>query len=168
MITAILIVLVLGTGLLIAYTMKFQRAKLTLGKKIAPKNPLLQADLQYAITPKVQTMRNILSGVLLLIILIYSVIFYVWYLGIVFALASFFLVSPILSQFLPKEDSDFYKQRIRKDLVKRQAKYRQAGDTIRETAIADIVRSIDKEKPISVDSQIVKEGMLEWLKGGKK
>jgi hypothetical protein len=168
MITAILIVLVLGTGLLIAYTMKFQRAKLAYGKKIAPKDPLLQTGLQDAITPKVQTIRNILSGVLLLIILIYGVIFYVWYLGVVFALATFFIVSPILGQFLPKDDSDFYKQRIRKDLVKRQAKYRQAGDTIRETAIANIVRSLDKEKPISTDSEIVKEGMLERFQGGKK
>lgn len=143
MIAAVLIVLVLGTGLLIAYTLKFQRATLAFGKKLAPENQLLPTGLQDAITPKAQTMRQILSGISILIVLIYGVIFYVWYLGIVFALATVFAVYPILSQFLPKVDSDFYKQKIREDLVKRQGKYRQAGDASREKAIDEILRRLD-------------------------
>lgn len=138
MITLILILLITVTGFLGAYTINFQETTLALGKKLVPEN-LTVTGIQDAITPKSQTVRNILHLVLLLSIFIYGLFFYKWYVAITFVIVTFFLIIPILKKILPKPSSDFYERQIKKDLLKRQAKYKEINDISRELAIAAIL-----------------------------
>ncbi len=139
MVTIILVSLILVTGLLGAYTMNFQKTTLILGKKLAPDNPLLPAGFQDALTPKLQTVRNVTYFMLVLVVLIYSLIYYKWYYAAGFAGLTFFVMTPILKIALPKPGSDFYEQMIKKDLLKRQAQYSEAGNIEKESAITEIL-----------------------------
>ena len=96
MIIAILVILILVAGILGAYTMKFQQATLNLGKELAPGNPSLTTGFQDAITPKIQSLRQIIWPILILAIFIYGTIFYKWYWGLGFAASTFLIVIPIL------------------------------------------------------------------------
>jgi len=144
MITLILALLILVVGLLGAYTMNFQKTTLALGKKLASDNPLLPTGFQDAITPKMQTARNIIYPILILAVFVYGIIFFKWYWGIGFAVLTFFIVIPILKLILPRAGSDFYKEKIKKALLKRQAQYRKAGDIDKETAVNEILSRFDK------------------------
>jgi hypothetical protein len=144
MITAILIVLILASGLLGAYTMNFQQTTLTLGKRLLSDNPFLPTGFQDSITPKVQTARNIIWPILIGVVFVYGLIFYKWYWGIGFAVLTFIIVIPILKLILPRSGSDFYKERIKRDLLKRLAQYKKAGDDDREEAMTEILTRFDK------------------------
>ncbi len=144
MITAICIVLILAAGLLGAYTSRFQQTTYALGKKLTEDNPLLPTGLQDAITPKIQTVRNIIYPSLILVIFAYGIIFYKWYWGLGFAVLTFFVVIPILKLIFPRAGSDFYKEKIKGDLLKRLAQYKKTGDENREVAMSEILSRLSR------------------------
>ena len=146
MITAILIVLILVTGLLGAYTMNFQQTTLALGRKLVSDNPSLPTGYQDAITPKMQTARNIIWPILIVVVFFYGLIFYKWYWGLGFAVLTFFVVIPIMKLIFPRAGSDFYKEKIKRAMLKRLAQYKKAGDENREVALSEILTRFDELK----------------------
>lgn len=142
MVTAILILLIILTGILGAYTQNFQKTTLALGKKLAPDNPSLPTGFQDAITPKAQTLRNIVFFILILGILVYGLVFYKWYLAIAFTISAF-LLTVILMIVLPRPESDFYIRKIKQDLLKRKSQYKKTGDADREIAIDEVLRRFE-------------------------
>ncbi len=141
--TLILILLILATSLLGAYTISFQETTLYFGKKLASSKSLSKI-LQNAITPYGQNVRNIVYPGLNLVILVYGLVFYKWYLAVGFLIFTFFIATPILRSVLPKTKSDFYRQKIRKDLLKKQTQYKKSGDGERETAATELLVKFDK------------------------
>jgi membrane protein insertase Oxa1/YidC/SpoIIIJ len=139
MILAFLIALIILTGILGAYAMNFQKTTLILGKRLAPDNPLLRTGFQDAITPKIQTARNIIWPILDIVIFVYGLVFYKWYWGIGFAALTFIIVIPIFRIILPKAGSNIYKNKIEKELTKRLAQYKKCGDEQRETAMSEVI-----------------------------
>lgn len=144
MTTFILILLIIITGTLGAYTLNFAKTTLNLGKRLAPENPFLSRGFQDTITPPLQTIRGITWPILILGILVYGIVLYKWYFGIGFAILTFFVVIPILKNILPKADSEFYIRRVRKSLLERQSLYIKFGDAAKETAIREILARMDK------------------------
>ena len=134
--------LVLSSGILWAYTSNFQRTTLYLGKKLAQDNPHLPTGMQDAITPEAQNWRNIISFLLLAGIFVYGIVFYRWYWSFGFILL-IPAVSGITKMLIPKAGSDYYKQKIKQDLLKRRAKYANTGDAERKEAIGHILKQFD-------------------------
>jgi len=151
MITAILIILVLITGLLGAYTLNFQRAIIALARKLAANNPDPTTDYQEAIEamhPRVQTLLIIVSIILLLAAIAVCFVFFEWYLNFLYAgltliwVAILVTVLPLIRA-LPRPESEFYKRKIKRNLLKRQSRYRKAGAVDKELAIEGWVRQFD-------------------------
>ena len=138
-----LIVLICITALFGAYTINFQRTTLSVGKKLTPDNVLLPTGMQDAITPSGQTTRNLVLPLLILVIFIYSLIFFRWYLAFVFAILTFFVITPIFKAFMPKPESNFYLRKIRRNLGRRQETYKTNNDVLRAAMITGIITKCD-------------------------
>lgn len=151
MITAILIVLILCTGILGAYTLNFQRAIIALAKKLASKDPEQPKGVQDAIEaihPKIQTICITIFIILFVAALVICFVFYQWYLNILFAgltlvwAAILVTVLPLI-RVLPRPESEFYKQKIKQDLLRRQSRYKKAGKVDKELAVEELLRRFD-------------------------
>jgi hypothetical protein len=138
----VLVLLSLVTVILSAYTLRFQRSTLILGKRIAEDNPFMPMGFQDAITPKAQTQRSIIAFILFLITAVYCFIFYPWYIAIILILSILILI-PIVMAFMPSPESAFFKKRITQDLLKRKSQYVKVGDTERKKAVDFILEKFE-------------------------
>ena len=140
----LLFLLVIATGLLGAYTMNFQKTTLSLGKMLAPDNEFLPNGLQDAITPRCQTIRNLLFPVLLLAIVPVGLFVMQWYYAILIALLAFGVVTPLCQQVVPRPESQHYLNSIKKALAKRVEVYKKANDATRGFAATSVLRDLEK------------------------
>jgi hypothetical protein len=143
----ILALLTFLTGLVSAYTGRVQAATLWIGKKIAPSGiPGAPSNgFQDAITPKSQTLRNVLVPVLFLGLLVYGFL-KAWYVG-VSAVATALVVNAVASRALPNT-ADYWLMYVIRFLDNREADYRRDNDHMRADAahhISDLVKSMYKE-----------------------
>jgi len=145
MITAYWIFVILA-ALVIGYTMAFQRATLLWGKLLAPCNLLLPRGMQDAITPQIQTLRNILMPVLLLVALVTGVILLPWYIGVLGMLATFVL-GGISRNFFPEPDSKFFHSRFLRSLEHRKHQFQLRGDSARLEAIGSLIERLKTLEP---------------------
>lgn len=139
----IFIALISSTIFLGGYTANFQESTLLFGKKLAPDNEFLPTGFQDTITPKAQNIRNTLFAVLLVIVLIYGIIFFQWWRGILYFSLTFFLGIPIAKLLLPKPGSDYYYRKIKSSLLKRRENYNKIQDNIRVEAINEVIKKFD-------------------------
>jgi hypothetical protein len=130
----VLILLVCITGLFGAYTLNFQRTILSVRRKLASDNVLI---------PIGKTARNLILPLLISVILIYSLIFFRWYLAFVFTIVAFSLVIAISKTFMPKPESNFYLNKIRRNLERKRETYRRRNDGLREAVMILSIRSFD-------------------------
>ena len=137
-----MVLLIIFTSLLGAYTLNFQKATLAWGREIS-KSGLLPSGLQDAITPKSQTLRNIILFLLIAAVIVCGFVLYPWYFAIL-CIVSTFILTGILMAVLPKANSDYFYRKIRQDLLKRQFKFEKIGDFERESAICDILSKLEK------------------------
>jgi hypothetical protein len=143
LINIFLVLLILITVSIGAYTFKFQRATLYIGKKLAGGNPYLPTGFQNSITPTIQTIRFIISIILFIITVAYCFIFFKWYLALVFIIVMFIATSIVMA-FLPKEDSDYFKKKIKTGLLKRKLHYMNIGDDEKDEAIDYILMQFEE------------------------
>lgn len=129
--------------LFLAYTMRFQRATLRFGKRLAPDNEFLPQGMQDAITPPIQTVRNLLWPVAMLAVLVFGVISFPTYIGIV-GLIAVWIGSGVIVPFLPPPDSIYFRRRILASLRRRQRRYAGQGDRIRLEAIAEVIERFEQ------------------------
>lgn len=142
MATAIYLSLVFATAFLIAYTMKWQGATLYWGKALAADNPMLPSGMQDAITPPIQSARNILTFVAPLALLIGGFFLFRWYLAIGIVVLMWF-ASGFIGFALPKRHSRFFRDRIRKSMQRRLAAYAASGDQMRCLAMQHTISKFD-------------------------
>jgi len=162
--------LILVFGALIgAYTMAFQGATQYWGRKLvdAPDESEIIAQkvaegmpeaeargfamghaaydrgAQDGITPKSQNFRNILFFACLLFGLIGGWILFKWYIGIA-AFIGTCVATAILKSFFPKDDSEFFRKRIRKQLYLRCETHKAEGDSLRVVACQHFLTKLDE------------------------
>lgn len=141
-------VFILCSAIFAAYTMAYQKATLFWGKKIAADNELLPAGLQDAITPKWQTIRNLVLFILFLVSSVAGIIIIRWYMGLVGPAVLLLLGGFISGAMRLKPDSRFFKDRITKDLNRRLMTYRRRSDEQRIVATEEVIkrmRYVDSE-----------------------
>ena len=126
------------SAIFIAYTLGFQRATLFWGRRLASPSAHLPNGLQDAITPRIQTYRNIAVPILLVGLGIAGVILVGWYMAILGPLGTFILAGLLLSQF-PKPEFGFYEKRILRSLKGRRMHYERTQDAARLFAMKEII-----------------------------
>jgi len=136
-------VFILCSAIFTAYTMVFQRATLFWGKKIAPDNKYLPAGLQDAITPKWQTIRNVVVPFLFIGSAVGGIILFRWYMALVGPLVLVLISTTISGGMLPKPDSMFFKDRILKSLNRRLDGHRRRSEEQRILAMEEIIKRME-------------------------
>lgn len=161
--------IILAVGALVgAYTLAFQRATLYWGRKLvgAPDEAEIIAQkvaegmseaeargfamghsafgrgAQDAITPRSQNFRNILLLACLLFALIGGWIMFKWYIGIA-AFVGTFIAIRLLKAVFPKDHSEFFRKRIRKQLYLRCESHKAEGDLMRLEACHHFLAKLD-------------------------
>lgn len=142
----ILLFLILITGFMGAYTVNFQKATLSIGKKLAPENEFLPRGMQDAITPESQNIRNVLFPILVSAIFIVALFVTKWYLALLIVTGTFFVVTPIFQQFMPKPESEYFLKIIEKELIKKLELYKAKNDQNRLEAANFVIEKINKLK----------------------
>lgn len=134
--------------------MAFQKSTLFWGKKIAPDNEYLPTGLQDAITPRWQTLRNLLMPILILGSSVAGIFLIKWYMGVIGPIV-LFIIANFLSVTLPKCDSRFFKDRIIRDLNRRLIFYRSRSNEPRIFPIEEVIQRMRDADSESDGSRLV-------------
>ncbi len=127
----------------IAYTMRWQGATLYWGKRLTPANPYLPRGSQDAITPPIQTVRNLVMWLGLAALAVIGLFLFQWYI-VVIAVAAVWLTSGFIAiVFMPAAESSYFRDRIRRSLVKRGHGYTKSGDDLRAALVQELVEAMD-------------------------
>ncbi|MCF7847121.1 MAG: hypothetical protein K9M51_03810 [Candidatus Gracilibacteria bacterium] len=167
-----LIVLIIFTGLLIPYTTRLQATTLNLGKNVGELildvdktkeniqaeaikrkgktnfvtnlklSSLSKRGVQDIITPPLQSHRNVLLPLLIITVFILSLKITVWYWGLLIVVATLFFGS-ICGRFMPKENSLYFVNIIKKYLHRKMVLKTKKGNTEQAQFIKEIIRAID-------------------------
>ena len=140
-----LFLLVLLTTALGAYTLLFQEATFNIGRRLSP---LKDLSLQDAITPKSQTIRNLLFPAMLISLFCLTAAIYGWLVAIGTVAFCFLGLIPATKLFLPKPTDIHYVTTIITDLEKRLNEFQRKGDTERQVAansVLEMLRSMARE-----------------------
>lgn len=127
------------TAVLGSYAMQFYAATLYWGKRLEPDNPFLPRGMQNAITPPSQTNRLIIVFSLFIVTAILGYVHSGWLTLFMSVFGCFFSMSMIGTLFMPKADSVYFRDRIRKDLERRLHEFRRTGDHTRATAMSEVI-----------------------------
>jgi hypothetical protein len=122
--------------------MKWQGATLYWGKALAPYNELLPRGMQDAITPRSQTIRNLLVYAAIVSLLAYGFTYFSWYVPLSVLFGTLFC-SGAIGLMLPKPESPYFQSRIRAQLVKRYRHYQTTGETREYDAMRGIIADFD-------------------------
>jgi hypothetical protein len=124
--------LLITIGIFGGYTNSFQRATLYWGKAIAKDNE--GRGFQDAITPSIQKIRIMIYYTLAVVSTMIGFVFFKWYIGVI----AFIVIHPFLGsafkRLFPKEDSDYHKNYLIKDLERRNNLYLKNGDSLKAEA----------------------------------
>jgi len=122
--------------------MQFQEATLYWGKWLALGNPLLPKGMQDAITPRVQNLRNILCFLLFPAIIILGLIHFTWYVALIGLAFAWFGSGIIGVLLLPKSESQYFKKKLERSLVRRRARYIRRDDVERAEAADHLIKQL--------------------------
>jgi hypothetical protein len=115
-----------------------QETTLELGRTLF--NTGYGTGVQDAITPKWQTRNNLIMFAGIVIYLIICIEQFVWYIGGLLFLVTFFIGIPVAARFfVPRPMSRHYIKRIHKDLKRRQSDFIAAGDKLRAGAVQELL-----------------------------
>lgn len=103
--------------------------------------PMTKGGFQDAITPKSQSLRNIVFTFAILAMLVLGIVYFRWYWGLVGFFGTFILTS-ILKSFLPGGDSSFFREMIISSLRDRMLRYEAQDDLRRAEACAEMIRRL--------------------------
>ena len=150
----LILLLSLITALLIAYTMAMQKTTHGIGRLLMNKSvDVPGAGVQDAITPKSQTMRNLLMFILILVVFALTTYQYAWYHGVWVVLVCFF-GSPLLSIiFGLRPGSPRLVASIAKDMNKRRQTYLNSNDTLRAEVIGVLISKLNQLSPEAIRSE---------------
>jgi hypothetical protein len=134
-------------SVLIGYTLEIQGTTLALGRLLVDESSIIRGiTLQDAITPKMQTFRNLAMMILLVVLFILTTHAYFWYHGLWVIIATFFS-SKIFTIILGMRAGSFrIVSIILSDMEKRRKAYRESGDELRSNMINVLINRI-KEMP---------------------
>ena len=140
------IAMIVAFANLLGYTMRFQGATLYWGKALAPDNPLLPRGMQDAITPRSQTVRNIIlmpSGIVLAVA---GFFWFQWYivLGAIFVAL---IGSGFVSVLLPRPESGHFWNVLLGNLHTRRLRFEGSRDFERFEAINDLAAKLEALRP---------------------
>jgi hypothetical protein len=141
----LILILSLITAFLIAYTMAMQKTTHSIGRLFMNKAAEVPgAGVQDAITPKSQTMRNLLMFILILVVFALTAYQYAWYHGVWVVLVCFF-GSPLLSIiFGLRPGSPRLVASIAKDMEKRRQAYLNSNDTLLAEVISVLISKLNQ------------------------
>ena len=115
--------------------------RLLIGKSGADKG----TGVQDAITPKVQTFRNIILYILLIMLFVLVTFVYTWYYGIISIVVCFLIVTPIISAvFRIDPAKPKFILSIKRDMMNRHDKYQRTNDVIRAKAIQELIDKLEE------------------------
>jgi len=139
---------------LTGYTMVIQGTTLALGRLLVPGAAIInETGLQDAITPKIQTIRNIVSMFLYVPLFILTTYSYAWYHGIWVIIATFLASTAFPIILGMRAGSTRIVSMILSDMEKRRKDYQKSGDELRSNAIGDLINRV-KDLP---HEEIMKE-----------
>ncbi len=130
---------------LAAHTYSMQMTTLALGRLLSskyPKDP--GAGVQDAITPKAQTIRNLMIFVLAIILFGLTTYTYAWYHGlwvVIVCIIVSFIIGPIFSL---RPGAQRFVVSITSNMKRRHQTYLNAGDTIRAQAIIELIEQLEQ------------------------
>lgn len=139
----IFLLLSIFTSILGAYTMRFQEATLLIGKKLSDDNLMLLTGLQDAITPRLQTIRNILFPILIIIIFVISLTITKWYFAVSIIIL-IFIILVFIKLAMPKPDSLYFVKIVKNNLAKRLQNYKAKNNLSKIEAIGFIFEKLNK------------------------
>jgi hypothetical protein len=150
----LILLLSLITALLIAYTMAMQKTTHSIGRLLMNKAVGERGSgVQDAITPKSQTMRNVLMFILILLVFALTTYRYAWYHGVWVVIACFF-GSPLLSIiFSLRPGSPRLVASIAKDMERRRQAYQKTNDTLRAEVIGELISKLNQLSPEAIQSE---------------
>ncbi|MFH1236457.1 MAG: hypothetical protein V1685_06010 [Parcubacteria group bacterium] len=128
---------------LTGYTMAIQGTTLALGRLLVPGSAIIsRTGLQDAITPKMQTIRNIVAMILFVPLFILTTYAYAWY-HVIWVIVATFLASTAFPIILGmRAGSTRIVSIILSDMEKRRKAYQKSGDELRSTAIGDLINRV--------------------------
>ena len=142
------------TALLIAYTMSMQKTTHAIGRLLMNKSADEPgAGVQDAITPKSQTVRNLLMFMLILIVFTLTTYHYAWYHALWVVIVCFF-GSPLLSIiFGLHPGSPRLVASIAKNMEKRRQAYLNSNNTLRAEVIGELISKLNQLSPEAIQSE---------------
>jgi hypothetical protein len=150
----VILFLSLIAALLIAYTMAMQKTTHAIGRLLMNKaadEP--GAGVQDAITPKSQTLRNLLMFMFILVVFSLTTYQYAWYHGVWVVLVCFF-GSPLLSIICGlRPGSPHLVASIAKDMDRRRQAYLNSNDTLRAEVIGELISKLNQLSPEVIQSE---------------
>jgi hypothetical protein len=139
---------------LTGYTMVIQGTTLALGRLLVSKSSFIRGTgVQDAITPKMQTIRNVAAMILFVPLFILTTYTYAWYHALWVIILTFFASTAFPIILGMRAGSVRIVSIILSDMEKRRKAYLKSGDELRSNAISDLINGI-KEIP---QEEIIKE-----------
>jgi len=128
---------------LTGYTMVMQGTTVALGRLLVSKSDIIRGTgLQDAITPKMQTIRNIAAMILFLPLFILTSYAYAWYHGLWVIIATFFASTAFPILLGMRAGSVRIVSIILSVMEKRRKAYHESGDELRSNAMSDLISRI--------------------------
>lgn len=150
----IIVVFAVLLSVLTGYTMGIQGTTLALGRLLVSKSAFIRGPgVQDAITPKMQTIRNVAAMILFVPLFILTTYTYTWYHALWVIILTFFASTAFPIILGMRAGSVRIVSIILSDMEKRRKVYLKSGDELRSTAISDLINGI-KEIP---QEEIIKE-----------
>lgn len=141
----IILVFAVLLSALTGYTMVIQGTTLALGRLLVSESASIQGTgVQDAITPKMQTIRNIAAMILFVPLFIITTYTYAWYHAIWVIIATFFASTAFPIILGMRAGSRRIVSIILSDMEKRRKAYLESGDELRSNAINDLIKRIEE------------------------
>lgn len=141
-------IIVLFAALLSAltgYTMVIQGTTLALGRLLVSESALSRGTgVQDAMTPKMQTVRNIAVMILFLPLFILTTYTYAWYHALWVIIVTFLASTAFPIILGMRAGSSRIVSIILSDMEKRRKAYLESGDELRSNAIIDLIKRIEE------------------------
>jgi hypothetical protein len=141
----LIVIFALILSILTGYTMAIQGTTIALGRLLVYGSSLVRGTgLQDAITPKMQSVRNIAVIILFLVLFAFVTYTYAWYHAI-WVLVVTFLASTVFPIILGmRAGSQRIVSIIITDMKRRKNAYIKSGDELRSNAISDLIDRLEK------------------------
>ena len=141
----IIVVFAVLLSTLTGYTMVIQGTTLALGRLLVSESAFIRGTgVQDAITPKMQTIRNIAAMILFVPLFILTIYTYAWYHALWVIMVTFFAGTAFPIIVGMRAGSVRIVSIILSDMEKRRKAYLESGDELRSNAISNLINRIEE------------------------